>query len=114
MPTLELEAFDIVVVPFPFTDRQSAKRRPALVISAGKFNQSQKQCVLAMITSAEQSDWMADYPISNLEVAGLSSACIVRLKIFTLDYRLVFRKAGKLSSLDQKHLKQSWRGLLAL
>jgi mRNA interferase MazF len=71
MPTLELEAFDIVVVPFPFTDRQSNKRRPALVISTGTFNQSQKQCVLATITSAGHSDWKADYRFSNLDVVGL-------------------------------------------
>ena len=26
------KAFDVVVVPFPFTDRDAAKRRPAMVI----------------------------------------------------------------------------------
>jgi mRNA interferase MazF len=31
--TLVLAAFDVVIVPFPFTDRNASKRRPALVLS---------------------------------------------------------------------------------
>jgi mRNA interferase MazF len=31
--------FDVVVVPFPFTDSSTTKRRPALILSdAGTFN----------------------------------------------------------------------------
>ena len=37
---LTLQAFDIVVVPFPFTDRNTTRRRPALVVSGGSFNQA--------------------------------------------------------------------------
>lgn len=32
------EPFDVVVVPFPFTDRRAAKRRPALALSSAGFN----------------------------------------------------------------------------
>lgn len=114
MACLKLEAFSVVVVPFPFTDRTASKRRPALVISTGSFNHVESQSVLAMITSAEQSEWIEDYPIVNLQSAGLPSPCIIRLKLFTLDHRLVLRKAGALSAADQKHLRAHWKGLLAL
>jgi mRNA interferase MazF len=42
---------DIVLVPFPFTDLTSSKRRPALVISPDSFNAQQQDLVVAAITS---------------------------------------------------------------
>ena len=40
------KAFDVVVVPFPFADRDATKRRPALVISNVLFNQQYDQLVV--------------------------------------------------------------------
>ena len=55
-PIVTFEAFDVVVVPFPFTDRNTTKRRPALVLSdARAFNEQAGHFVLAMITSARHS-----------------------------------------------------------
>ena len=43
---------DVVLVNFPFTDLSSAKKRPALIISARWFNeQPEGDCILAAITS---------------------------------------------------------------
>lgn len=106
-------AFDVVVVPFPFTDRATPKRRPALVISgSAAFNAKVGQSVLAMITSATQSDWPLDTPISNLRSAGLTSPSIVRMKLFTLDDRLIVRKAGALAAGDRAAVTQAIRKLL--
>lgn len=109
-----LQVFDIVVVPFPFTDRAATKRRPALVLSNAHFNQQAQHAVMAMITSADQFAWPGDCPIQDLTAAGLTTACLVRLKLFTLDERLVIRRAGALAAADQKKLQTNWRGLLAL
>lgn len=114
MTALNLQPFDVVVVPFPFTDLNASKRRPALVLTNDSFNQTTKHSVLAMITSAEQSSWPGDYTIGNLEAAGLPTDCVVRLKLFTLDHRLVVRKAGVLSATDQKRIRAAWKGLLAI
>ena len=44
--------FDVVVVPFPFTDIKADKRRPALILSSDtKFNKKSGHAVMAMITS---------------------------------------------------------------
>ena len=113
-PIVSYEAFDVVVVPFPFTDSTTTKRRPALVISnADTFNKQVGQSVLAMITSAKNSDWPLDIEIDDLDSAGLSSASIVRMKIFTLDDRLVLRKAGALAANDQKRISAVLKKLLA-
>ena len=99
------DRFDVVVVPFPFTDRQSDKRRPALVISDSvNFNHKTGHSVLAMITSSSQSPWQLDVPIEDIEAAGLPSSSKVRMKLFTMDHRLILRKAGHLSPEDQAHV----------
>ncbi len=111
-PAAPWRAFDVVVVPFPFTDRKASKRRPALVLSSEVFNLDVHHLVLAMITSAEQSAWMGDCAIGDLDAAGLVSACVVRMKLFTLDSRLIIRTCGRLGLADQKRLRSAWKPLL--
>jgi mRNA interferase MazF len=84
--------FDIVVVPFPFTDQNIDKKRPALVLSNDVFNEATDNCVLAMITSAKNPEWPLDIRISSLQKAGLSAPSKIRMKMFTLDGRLILKK----------------------
>ncbi len=112
---MTFEAFDVVVVPFPFTDRTTNKRRPALVLSdADNFNKKVGQSVLAMITSAVNSDWPLDVNIQDLDVSGLPSPSVVRMKLFTLDDKLVIRKAGVLALQDQMAVSTALHQLLKL
>jgi len=108
-------AFDVVVVPFPFTYRTTNKRRPALVLSkAQTFNRQVGKTVLAMITSAKNSDWPLDNEIQDLDSAGLPTASIIRMKLFTLDEQLIIRKAGTLAIADQERVKETLHQLLPL
>ena len=91
---------DVVVVPFPFTDREASKRRPALVCSSAAFNASSRHVVLAMITSATERAWPGDVELRDLQSAGLTTRSAVRWKIFTLDDSFVLRRAGKLAEKD--------------
>lgn len=110
---MTFEAFDVVVVPFPFTDRRTSKRRPALVLSrADTFGNRAGHSVLAMITSQAQSPWPLDAAISNGKSAGLSSPSTVRMKLFTLDHRLILRKAGRLARRDRQKVIRSLESLL--
>ena len=109
---MTFEAFDVVVVPFPFADRTTMKRRPVLVLSdAGNFNRQVGQSVLAMITSASKSDWPLDVNIKDLDSAGLPYASVVRMKLFTLDDKLVMRRAGTLARQDRMRVSATLRKL---
>lgn len=99
------KAFDVIAVPFPFTDRDASKRRPALVISNELFNKQHDQLVLAMITTTTNNVWPSDVSLANWQEAGLKVACHFRLKLFTLDNRLVLKAIGHLSSRDIKSVQ---------
>jgi len=110
---VNFDTFDVVVVPFPFTDKKTTKRRPALILSDAKvFNCQVGQAVMAMITSAKNSGWPLDIEIQDLDSAGLPSPSAIRMKLFTLDEKLIIRKAGKLASSDQDKIIAALRQLL--
>ena len=97
---------DVVIVPFPFTDREASKRRPALVCSSKPFNRKAQHLVLAMITTSTHSPWPGDVVLHDLEAAGLPESSVVRWKLFTLDASLVIRRAGALSLRDRSACRE--------
>jgi mRNA interferase MazF len=98
---VNFEPFDVVVVPFPFTDKPTTKRRPALIVSSAGFNAAHDQLVLAMITTARQSDWPSDVPLQEWNSAGLSVPCRIRFKLFTLEKAMIIKRAGSLTDRDR-------------
>lgn len=100
--TVTYKQFDIVKVPFPFTDQDTTKKRPAVVLNQPNYQKLHQHCILGMITSAKNSSWPDDIPISHLEKAGLPSPSVIRFKIFTLDERFILGKLGTLSLKDKE------------
>ncbi len=94
------DVFDVVAVPFPFTDSPAAVRRPALVLSRSSFNRH-GFTVMAMITDLRNAPWPLDVEIDP-SPAGLKMASVVRMKFFTLDNRLVIGKIGRLKPGDRR------------
>ena len=85
--------FEVVVIPFPFTDSSVTKKRPALIISdATTFNKSTKKSVMATISTASHSPWALDVQITDLKSAGLKAKSIIRMKLFTLYNVLIIKK----------------------
>jgi mRNA interferase MazF len=108
------EAGEVAIVPFPFTDIAVAKPRPALALSAGGANEANGATLFAMITTAARSHWSSDVQLADGEPAGLSDASLVRLKLFTLDNRLVPRTIGALSTRDRTAVRKMLRSVLTI
>jgi len=64
-----------------------------------------------MITTLFFPPWRLDIPILDLQSAGLPAPSIIRMKLFTLDHRLIIRKLGVLHSQDQRSIEKSLKRL---
>lgn len=107
-------SFDIIVVPFPFTDRATQRRRPALVLSSADFAADSGHVICAMVTTAKRSAWKSDIDLEQWAAAGLPEASKVRMKCFTLDCRLVLRVLGRLAPVDAKAVHASFDRVMPL
>jgi mRNA interferase MazF len=85
---------DVVVIPFPFSDLSSSKRRPALVVAIA----SSKDLVLAQITSqAFCDDYTVKLSDNDFSEGGLRVDSHIRPnKLFTAESSLIAYKAGSL------------------
>ena len=109
-----MKPWDVVLVPYPYTDQSTDKMRPALVVSTPKHLAETGVCYLAMITSAANSPWPGDVAVSNLRGAGLPAPSVVRpAKIMTLGTDRIVRRLGTLPKIDQHSVASSIAAFLA-
>ena len=89
-------SWDIVVVPFPFTDQTTTKVRPAVVVSSDTLRQRNGKYMVAMITSASNAAQYGDVFISHLNTAGLPAPSVVRVsKLAVIEGRDIYQNARK-------------------
>ncbi len=85
-----------------------------ILSSSSHFNVKLGASVMAMITTSGHIPWPLDIPISNLEAAGLPVPSIIRMKLFTLDHRLIIKKLGSLHKIDRQSVEKSLKRLFNL
>lgn len=98
--------WEIILVPFPFTDLTSVKRRPALIVSPDNYNTG-KDLIIAYLTS--QTNLPArfgDYDLQKWKEAGLPKASKLRMKFATLDKSIIVKKLGKLEKEDSEEIEK--------
>ncbi|HCM26856.1 MAG: growth inhibitor PemK [Treponema sp. GWB1_62_6] len=82
----DFRAWDIIKIPFPYTNRPVRERRPALVVAADGVLKLQGLLWVLMITSSENRPWSGDVAVSDLGMAGLPAPSVVRTaKIATIE-----------------------------
>lgn len=96
---------DIVLIPIPFTDLSSQKRRPVIVISNDAYNRKTADIVVVAMTSNPiAADHSFTITSSDLERGSLNRPGKVRVdKIYTLSQSIVVKTFGRANSnvLDQ-------------
>ena len=114
------DVWDIVKVPFPYTDRPTRQHRPALIVSRQGGNLRGDVLWVLMITSAENRGWPGDIAIGGLVSAGLPVPSVIRTaKIATIEavdasrlghisptlFRKVAAELAALLGLDEKRAR---------
>ncbi len=98
---MTFDAYEVVIVPFPFSDKPVTRRRPAIILSPAPYCQATGLIVTAMVTTARASSWPYDLPLLQPRAAGLDRPCVIRLKLSTIDARLVTARVGMLADVDR-------------
>lgn len=90
---------DIILVPFPFTDQSTSKKRPAVIVSSATYNSDRPDIILMAVTSrlrhlgktgeAEVKDW---------QEAGLLKPSLIKPILATIEKYMVLKKLGRFFS----------------
>jgi mRNA interferase MazF len=107
------EQGDIVLIPIPFTDLSSQKRRPVIVISNDMYNQKTADIVVVAVTSnPEQVDYSFTITSADLEKGTLNRPGKVRVdKIYTLSQTTVVKTFGRVSPAILERIRQTLHDL---
>ncbi len=103
---MSFEFGDIVLVPFPFTDQTTTKKRPAVVVSSSEYQHQRPDVVVMAVTSQMQpSPSYGELVITEWEKAGLVKPSVIKPVLATIHKKLILRKRGKLEHPDRETLK---------
>jgi mRNA interferase MazF len=102
------EQGDIVLIPVPFTDLSSQKRRPVIVVSNDAYNrQSADVVVVAMTSNPVKTPFSFQVTTSDLVAGSLNRPGTVRVdKIYTLAQSIIVKKFGKMSPRIVQRIRQ--------
>jgi mRNA interferase MazF len=94
------EQGDILLIPIPFTDLSSQKRRPVIVISNDDYNrQTADIVVVAMTSNPAPSNYSFTIASTDLAQGTLNRPGKVRVdKIYTLSQSIIVRTFGRVNS----------------
>jgi len=101
---------DIVLLPFPFTNLEESKVRPALIVSNDSFNKRSDDCVMVPLTTV-----IEDIPYSiiidqeDMSSGKLLKPSMVKIdKVFTVEKRLAVMKIGSVNDMTFKKIKNKF------
>jgi mRNA interferase MazF len=83
---MPFEFGDIVLVPFPFTDQTTSKRRPAVIVSSRPYNSARPDIVVMAVTSqVRPTPAFGEVWINQWQAAGLLKPSAIKPVFATLE-----------------------------
>jgi mRNA interferase MazF len=106
---------DVVLVPFPFTEQKASKKRPALVVSSERYNDSCPDLIVAQITGrVDAPHRLGDHLVRAWREAGLLRPSMVRARLTTLNRGVILRHLGRMPGDDMGSVERGLRVALDL
>ena len=100
-PTMPYKRGDVVLVPYPFVERDASKKRPAVIVSSNAYNTVCPDIIIALVTSRRSlPPRPGDHRLADWRAAGLIAPSTVRSRLATLVSSRVIRLVGRLSHSD--------------
>ncbi len=89
---------EVILIPFPFTDLTTTKKRPGVIVSSERFNKKYNDVIVTAVTS-QIPERIAEEEIllspQEQKEAGLPKTSLIKVgKIVTIDQRLIRKKLG--------------------
>lgn len=99
---------DVVLVPFPFTDQSSTKKRPAVIISSSAYNAGRRGLIIMAITSqVRQPLGFGEALVADWQVSGLIKPSVLKPVVTSIEQGLVVRNLGEFSATDLHTLQET-------
>jgi len=97
---MQFKQREIVLVPFPYSDLSSSKKRPVLIVSNDEYNTKHDEVVVCVITSnLFQDEYSILLDNSDLEYGILPESSVVKThKLFTIHKTKILKKFSVVSS----------------
>jgi mRNA interferase MazF len=104
---------DLILVPFPFTDQSTSKKRPAVVISGANYHRKRPDYVIMAVTSRMRSvPMLGEVIVQDWQQAGLLRPSMIKPVMATIERGLVLRRLGSLDAENQAALKRAISDIL--
>ena len=91
---------ELVLLPYPFSDQEGTKVRPAIIISNNNFNKKSEDCIMLPLTSViKEVPYSVLITQEDLSTGTLLKPSRIRIdKVFTIRKDLVRMKIGMINN----------------
>ncbi len=105
----------MVLLDIPFSGSLGSKRRPAVILSTGRFNQAGIKVIVAAITGNLAPPLRpGDTPLNDWGAAGLLRPSAARGVLATRDRNEIVRVIGRLSDAELVNVERAIADILGL